>query len=161
MRKMLIALVLAITLSSCNSNTVFAEYASFNGTWEVNNKVAFSVKAPDSINPYNIFINIRNNQDYPYSNLFLIVKMDFPDNKTLVDTLEYEMAKADGTWLGKGFSSVKENKLWYKENVVFPTTGTYKITVEHAMRKPGSIEGITQLPGIVNVGIHLEKALKK
>lgn len=161
MRKMLIAFVLAITVLSCNSNTVFAEYVSFEGAWEAKNKAGFLVKAPDSINPYNIFINLRHNQEYPYSNLFLIVKMDLPDNKTLVDTLEYEMAKPDGTWLGKGFSSVKENKLWYKETVVFPTTGTYKISVEHAMRKPGSVEGIAQLPGIVNVGINLEKALKE
>ena len=161
MRKMLTAFVLVIFVLGCNSNTAFTEYVSFNGNWEAKKKADFLVKAPDSINQYNIFINLRNNQEYPYSNLFLIVKMDFPDNKTHVDTLEYEMAKPDGTWLGKGFSSVKENKLWYKEKVVFPTTGTYKISVEHAMRKPGNVEGIEQLPGIVNVGINLEKALKE
>ncbi|ETN94140.1 gliding motility-associated lipoprotein GldH [Zhouia amylolytica AD3] len=71
------------------------------------------------------------------------------------------MAEPNGEWLGKGFSSLKESKLWYKENVVFPRNGEYKITVEQAMRKVGSVEGIQELDGITDIGIKIEKANKE
>jgi len=67
------------------------------------------------------------------------------------------MANADGTWLGKGYGSIKENKLWYKENINFPVTGVYTVRIEHAMRKNGTVDGIVELPGIIDVGVEIEK----
>ena len=100
---------------------------------------------------------MRNNNDYQYSNLFLIVGIDFPNNFSVIDTLEYEMANAEGKFLGSGFTDLKENKLEYKSNVIFPSTGTYHISVQHAMRKSGDIEGISLLQGITDVGLRIEK----
>ncbi|MCX2681216.1 gliding motility lipoprotein GldH [Galbibacter sp. EGI 63066] len=150
----------AIALSACDSEIAYGEYQSLKGDWEKDQSVAFNFVAPDTINPYNIYINLRNNEDYPFSNLFLIVNLDFPEGKTISDTLEYEMAKPNGEWLGKGFSSVKENKLFYKEAVVFPDTGSYKIAIEHAMRKNSNVEGVKSLKGITDVGISIEKTAK-
>src|SRR5690606_5203639 len=67
-----------IIFISCNSNNlknVFAEYKNIGNGWEKNEKVEFLFQAPDSINTYNIFLNLRNNESYPFSNLFLIVNM--------------------------------------------------------------------------------------
>lgn len=50
-----------------------------------------------------MFLNVRNNNEYPYNNLFLIVSLNQPDGKVLVDTLEYQMANPDGTLMGTGF----------------------------------------------------------
>jgi gliding motility-associated lipoprotein GldH len=74
------------------------------------------------------------------------------------DTLEYEMAKPDGQWLGTGYGSLKENKLWYKENVVFPSSGVYTLEISHAMRKNGQVDGIVELEGITDVGYLIEKS---
>ncbi|MCQ0112351.1 gliding motility-associated lipoprotein GldH [Zhouia amylolytica] len=146
---------------SCDSKSIYSEYKSISNSWGKDEKITFQFKAPDSVQPYNIFVNLRNNEEYKYSNLFLIVNLDFPDNETITDTLEYMMAEPNGEWLGKGFSSLKESKLWYKENVVFPRNGEYKITVEQAMRKVGSVEGIQELDGITDIGIKIEKANKE
>ena len=29
----------------------------------------------DTVNPYHLFLNVRNNNDYPFSNMYLIVTM--------------------------------------------------------------------------------------
>lgn len=100
---------------------------------------------------------IRNNELYEYSNLYLIVKTEYPDNRLVTDTLQYEMATPEGKWLGYGFSAVKESKLWYKENFTFSKKGKYVVKIEQAMRKIGENEGIERLSGITEVGFQIEK----
>ena len=103
-----------------------------------------------------MYVNLRNTNDYKYNNLFLIVSTKFPNGKTIIDTLEYRMANAQGEFLGSGFSDLKENKLWYKENVVFKELGEYEFTIQHAMRENGRVEGIKDLEGITDVGLRIE-----
>jgi len=69
----------------------------------------------DTTKQYNLFLNIRDNNNYPFNNLFLIVSLEQPDKITKVDTLEYQMANPDGTLLGDGFTDVKESKLFIKK----------------------------------------------
>ena len=96
---------------SCDSYKIFDEYKSVNGSWQAKNIVEFSFTFKDTIESYNVFINVRNNNNYQYNNLFLIGEIKFPNGKSITDTLEYKMAKPTGELLGTGFSDVKENKL--------------------------------------------------
>ncbi|MEX6626820.1 gliding motility lipoprotein GldH [Tenacibaculum pacificus] len=143
---------------SCDSKSVYDAYITLpEGSWNKNNAVTFIFDVNDSINKKNLFINLRNNEDYAYSNLFLITQLRFPDGQIVIDTLEYDMADVTGKFLGKGISGIKENKLFYKENILFPNTGTYTFKVTQAMRKNGKIEGIKELEGISQVGFRIEK----
>lgn len=148
----------AFCLVSCDSRRVFDEYKSVNSSgWELDNAVNFSFTVDDTLARRNLFINLRNNNDYQFSNLFLITKMHFPDKQQIVDTLEYEMADVSGKFLGQGFSEIKENKLFYKEGIRFPKLGEYSVSIKQAMRKNGTIEGISALAGITDVGFRIEK----
>jgi gliding motility-associated lipoprotein GldH len=138
---------------------VFDEYKSVPDEWDKDNKIEFKVTPPDSTNAYNLFINLRNTETYKYSNLFLIVELNYPNGKTIKDTLEYKMTKPDGTFLGTGFTDIKENKLWYRgyeDPFVFNESGEYTINIQHAMRQNGSVEGIDKLEGITDVGFRIE-----
>ena len=158
----LILVCLLVVFTSCDSNQVFDQYQSVSKQWSKGEIIEFSFQAPDSINPYNLYVNLRNNNDYKYSNLFLIVEMNYPNGKVTTDTLEYEMAKPDGTFLGSGFSDVKENKLWYKGYdipFVFTENGHYKVNIQQAMRENGKTNGIENLQGILDIGFRIEKPL--
>lgn len=144
-------------LVSCDSISVFDEYQSVPDSWNKNEVISFNVKAPDSINAYNLFVNLRNTNDYKYSNLFLIVEMNYPHGKTEVDTLEYKMTEPNGEFKGTGLTSVKENKLWYKEAMIFNEDGEYKVNIQHAMRINGSVKGIEELEGVTDIGFRVEK----
>ena len=146
-----------ITFSSCDRNRVFDEYESLRG-WNKDSVVTFEFNDIDSSKVYDLFINVRNNNDYNYSNLFLITEIRFPQGKVISDTLEYEMTKPNGEWLGTGFGDVKESKLWYKENVRFDEPGKYEVTIQQAMRKNGEVEGIQELEGITHVGFRIENS---
>lgn len=159
MRKILGAFLLVVFMVSCDGRTVKSDYSpTQNGVWNKDSVLKFSFEELDTLKKYNMFINVRNDGTYPYSNLFLIADLQFPNGDVLRDTLEYEMSKPDGKWLGTGYGSLKENKLWYKENVVFPTSGVYNLEISHAMRKNGQVNGIIELEGITDVGYLIEKS---
>ena len=147
-----------LLLFSCDDQQIFDQYQTVAESWEQDEKINFSLPSLDPEKEYNLFINVRNTNDYKYSNLFLISEMRFPNGKVVTDTLEYDMAAPNGEWLGTGFSDVKENKLWYKEKVKFIEDGTYEIILQHAMRKNGTVAGIYALEGITDIGFRIEDA---
>jgi gliding motility-associated lipoprotein GldH len=154
-----LALLLATFLIvSCNDKSEFNQYNTLeNSLWNSNNKIDFSFEVKDTISPKNLFINIRNNNDYEFSNLYIITELKFPDNSLVIDTLQYEMANASGEFLGDGFAEIKDNKLFYKESKIFPISGGYSLFIRQAMRKNGEVNAIENLKGIQEVGFSIEK----
>jgi len=141
---------------SCDKKRVFDQYKSVGNAWNKDSVVTFDLPKLDPKTAYNLYVNVRDNDDYPFSNLFLIVALEQPNHQIKVDTLEYQMTNPDGTLLGEGFSDIKENKLFYKDKQNFTQKGVYKIHIRHAARQTGKIEGVAALPGITDVGFRIE-----
>jgi gliding motility-associated lipoprotein GldH len=158
MRSFLITGLFLFLIVSCNSDTLISETKPLPGFWDKDEVVTFTLPQIDSLKQYNVFLDIRSTNEYKYNNMFLIVAMQFPHGKKVVDTLEYRMANPDGSWLGEGIGNVKENKLWYKESVTFEEEGNYILNISHAMRNNGDIDGVTKLEGITDVGYSIEEA---
>lgn len=157
---LLFLLIFFLVLTSCDPNRVFDGYQAVPEKWHKDSIISFKITPPDSTNTYNLFVNLRNNNTYKYNNLFLIVEMVFPHGKTLTDTLEYKMADPSGKFLGTGLMDIKENKLWYKEGVIFKEKGDYQVNIQQAMRENGKVNGVTELEGITDVGFRIEKPVK-
>jgi gliding motility-associated lipoprotein GldH len=152
----LLLILVVISLVSCDEKRVFDEYKSVGSAWNKDSIVSFKLPKLDADKKYNLFVNVRDNNDFPYNNLFIIVSLEQPNKKVKVDTLEYQMADPDGTLLGEGFSDVKENKLFYKQNESFSQKGDYKIKIQQAVRQTGKIVGDKELKGITEVGFRIE-----
>ncbi|SHL32496.1 gliding motility lipoprotein GldH [Flavobacterium saccharophilum] len=150
-----ILLLAAILLFSCDKKRVFDEYKSVGSAWHKDSVVTFDLPVLDSTKKYNLFVNLRDNNNYPFNNLFLIVSLEMPNGFTKVDTLEYQMANPDGTLLGNGFTDIKESKLFYKEDVKF--RGKYKVHIKQAVRQSGKIPGVEELEGVTDVGFRIEQ----
>ena len=149
-------IIIAGLLISCDKKRVFDEYQSVGSAWNMKKEVIFKLPKVDTLKKYNLFINLRANDDYKFNNLFLIVSMEQPNGLTKIDTLEYEMADVDGALLGDGFSDIKESKLYYKENLKFKASENNKIHIKHAVRQTGKIVGVQDLEGITEVGFRIE-----
>lgn len=104
---------------------------------------------------YDLYIHLRNDNNYPYANIYLIARLKSDSLTLLTDTLEYAMAAPNGKWLGSGFAEVKESKLYWRENIQLQDSLVYEIEIEHAQRAQGQIQGHKNLPGIVSVGYSL------
>lgn len=150
-----ILILAAILLFSCDKKRVFDQYKSVGSAWHKDSIVTFDLPVLDSTKKYNLFVNLRDNNNYPFNNLFLIVAIETPNGFTKVDTLEYQMANPDGTLLGNGFTDIKESKLFYKEGIKF--RGKYKVHIKQAVRESGKIPGVQTLEGITDVGFRIEQ----
>ena len=149
-------ILVALLVISCDKKRVFDEYKSVGNSWHRDSIITFKLPKLESEKKYNLFVNVRDNNDYPFDNLFLIVSLEQPNKKIWVDTLEYKMANPDGTLMGDGFTDIKENKLFYKEKVDFKLKGDYKVHVRQAVRQTGKVAGVTNLKGITEVGFRIE-----
>jgi len=144
-------LIFLLVFSSCDSKRIFEENTPIERrSWKATNKLEFSVQIDDTTIPYNIFLNIRNGMDYPYSNLYLFLKTTFPDGKVALDTIECMLADYDGRWLGSGIGSVKFNKFLFQKGVYLTQKGKYNFEFEQAMR-------VNELKGITDVGLRIER----
>lgn len=156
LRTNLILFFVLIAFSSCDKKRVFDEYKSVGSAWNKDSVVSFELPKLDPLKTYNLFVNLRSNDKYEFNNLFLIVSVQQPKGLTIVDTLEYKMADADGNMLGDGFSDIKESKLFYKGKVSFKPAGTYKVSIRQAVRRNGKVPGVGKLEGITDVGFRIE-----
>lgn len=156
LRSSLLCFLVVILLASCDKKRVFDEYKSVGKAWNKDSIVSFELPKIDTTKAYNAYLNIRNNDNYPFSNLFVIVSEEQPNGITKVDTLQYQMADEEGNLLGDGFTDVKESKLVFKKGMKFKS-GIYKIHIRQANRQTGKVQGVQQLDGITEVGFRLEK----
>src|SRR5690606_10376110 len=78
--KYFLLLVLFFVLVSCDSKQVFDSYKSVGKSWHKDNIVSFEFEATDTIANYNMFLNLRANNDYPFSNIFLITSIESPNS---------------------------------------------------------------------------------
>jgi len=150
-----ILILAAILLFSCDKKRVFDEYKSVGSAWHKDSVITFDLPVLDSTKRYNLFVNLRDNNNYAFNNLFLIVSLETPNGFTKVDTLEYQMANPDGSLLGNGFTDIKESKLFYRADVKF--RGNYKVHIKQAVRESGKVAGVESLEGITDVGFRIEQ----
>lgn len=132
---------------SCSDGEVYMN--SLDNHWEQNKAQAFHFEINDYQSPKNIIFVVRNNNEYPYSNIRFFSVLKEEGNKTAkVDTLNYILAKPNGEWLGKGFGNTKEILFQYKNAYTFPKNGKYSIEIKQAMRTPN-------LKGIEDIGVQI------
>lgn len=85
-------ILMVLFVISCDKKLVFDEYKSIGNSWHQDSILTFKLPKLESEKRYNLFLNVRDNNDYPFDNLFLIVSLEQPNKKVIVDTLEYKMA---------------------------------------------------------------------
>ncbi len=142
----------ALSLVACNPAGEEVYMNSLDNAWAKNKNQIFEFEIKDAQTPKNIIFVVRNNNDYPYSNIRVISSLSKVGQKGVKpDTLNYTLAQPNGAWIGSGFGETKETLFQYKLNHKFPSEGKYKVEVRHAMRKD-------VLPGIEDFGIKIEQA---
>jgi len=147
----LIVISYATLFVACDDNSVYDTYTAIpNLKWDANKPIVFNVEIKDTINPHNVYINIRNSSKYENMNLFLFVHTISPSGAELVDTFECMLADERGKWLGNGWGDIYDNRFLYKKQVRFPVQGEYTFRITQAMRTE-------ELKNISDVGLRIDK----
>jgi gliding motility-associated lipoprotein GldH len=144
-------LYVVIIFSSCDNSRVIDDYHILpHSKWEKDSVQTYSFQVLRRKQNHNIYFNVRNDQSYGYSNLWLFVTLTSPTGEAKCDTIQLVLAESSGKWLGKGFSGTYNNRLIYRRNVFFPEPGQYAVRIQHGMR-PDILDGISA------IGIRVEK----
>jgi gliding motility-associated lipoprotein GldH len=137
---------------ACTTPAAFEEIVTLeDDQWGAGRAVHITLPVTDSLGAYAIVFYLRNNNDYPFRNIYLLVDVWSPTGVSMRDTLEYELVDTHGNWLGKRGSYWIDHRLLYRPSVMFTSTGNYAFRIRHGMRA-------NPLPGVGAVGLRLESA---
>ena len=155
MNKIRFQIVLAIfttaIFTACDRNLVFEKYQSIPEIgWNKDSLAVFTIPISDTLQYHNLYISVRNDIKYKYSNLWLFIEINQPGEIGVTDTLELLLADPSGKWLGEGFGGIKTRQVLYKGGVYFPVSGEYKINIQQGMRDEW-------LKGISDIGFRVER----
>ena len=143
--------LLSCAFFSCSSNLLSSQITKIpEEGWDEKNKLNFTVDVTDNKVYYNVFLNVRHADSYPFSNLFVFLTTTNPSGKVTIDTLECILANKKGEWQGDGTGDIWDNKILLKQNLIFPQTGKYTFSFQQGMR-------LNPLPLIMDFGITIEK----
>lgn len=136
---------------SCEQTALYEQYQAIdNITWEKNKEYYFTFQIEDTSVPYDLTLEIRNNNLYPYQNLWLFCNEERPIGPLQRDTIECLLADEFGKWYGKGIS-LYQMSFPIRKQYRFPHSGQYTFSFRQGMRND-------LLKGIQEIGFRVEKS---
>lgn len=134
---------------SCGDNALVDKNIAIEGrTWDYENKPHIEVEVMDTNQRYDVFLNLRHTNQYPYSNIFVLLHQQHPNGLRDTTRVEIRLAEPDGRWLGNGTGSLFSYQQLAKGNYVFPDTGRYVFSFEQNMRE-------NPLPAVSDIGLRI------
>ena len=139
-----------ILFTSCDKNRIYEKNVTIDKyIWDSKVKPVFTVDIADTSVLYNLYINVRHAEIYPFQNIWLIVSTKFPDGTTASRRIEVMLADEEGKWFGEGLGDIWDYRSLIQENAFFDKPGTYTFSLEQNMR-------VDPLPGVMSIGMRIE-----
>jgi gliding motility-associated lipoprotein GldH len=149
-----VLLSLLVVMAGCGDGKVYQEYTDFNNRyWLVSDTARFQFTIDDTTSSYNVYCNIRNSTQYPYSRIFLNFSIADSTGNTFHKTLlnDFLFDPKTGAPLGDtGLGDLYDHQLPVLKNHRFRGPGPFVASLEQFMRTD-------TLQGILSVGIGIEK----
>lgn len=143
-------LLFVISFTSCENEEMYYQYHSFtNGDWNKEDACLFEVDITDTTSFYNVDIEVRNNNEYSFRNLWLFVEFQTPDGRIRKDTLDCELADDYGKWYGNGIT-LYTLVFPFESGINYPHSGKYTYSIKQGMRAE-------TLRGITDIGLKISK----
>lgn len=137
---------------SCHNGETYYQFKELKDIkWSKFDTLVFEIDST-SINPgmaYDINLEILNNPDYAYENLWLYLRDDFESRTPILYEIEYMLADKQGNWYGAGFGSIYQLEVPYKKNIIFKEKRNYLLKIVQGMRDE-------PLFGIEKVGVKIQ-----
>ncbi len=158
MRIVLLLCVTTLLLVACDETRVSEQVTDLEQRqWLVSDKPQFEFAINDVTKQYNLYCNIRNSVAYPYSRFFFTYYLQDSSGVEIKKDLvtEFLFDSKTGKPFGKsGIGDLYDHQFLLLKDYQFKNKGTYRVKFEQFMR-------MDTLPGILAVGLRVEKAERK
>lgn len=149
----LLCALLTLAYTSCDQREMYYYFHEIKNTeWAQNDTLFFDIDSTlfELNTPYRLSIEVTNNVNYPYQNIWLFIQANLENDSIFSDvSKEYLLADEFGKWKGSGFGSLYQVSL-PMENIIFKERRNYRIKIEHGMQDE-------PLAGIEKLGIKISK----
>ncbi len=142
-----------VFLMSCTDKDIYFDENQTLETqvWSASNDISFNFDINDTVQKFDFYLNLRTTTSYEWSNIYVFMKLEGPNDFVAFDTVAVDLADLTGKWYGKVSGSMVENNILFMKNVRFPQQGKHTITLNQGMRA-------TELNEIVDVGLTIKNA---
>ncbi len=140
-RPVALCLFIISLFAACGPREVHSAMNTTGDVWPADMAQNFEFEITNE-GDYTTHLYLKHNNNYGYRNLYLFTTLTFPDGNTRTDTMQYNIAQADGKWLGEGWGELKTIKLYYPTPIT--QKGNYTLMIHQGMRE-SDLEGIEQI----------------
>ncbi len=141
-------------LASCDSNRIYEDNVEFKDrTWKITEPAQLEFDILDTTKRYNLYMDVRNSLDYPYSRLFVNYNLIDPTGAEVSKKMitEYLFDQKSGKPNGNsGLGDVYDHQFLFLQKHSFSKLGKYKVKFEQFMRQD-------TLQGVLAVGLRVEQ----
>jgi gliding motility-associated lipoprotein GldH len=143
---------ISVSLSSCGKMDAYENNITIpQYKWASSFEPEFSFEITDTTSLYRSYLLLRHTHAYAYKNIWIELSTRQPgDSIFQVAKFELNLQKADGQWLGSGFSDIWEIRYPLFSDLRFRKIGTYTLRMKQIMRDD-------PLENIMSAGIRIEK----
>jgi gliding motility-associated lipoprotein GldH len=153
--RLIIGIVVIVTLQGCASNVVFEQNNPVNcHGWKMTDTLLYEVTVEDIQQKYDLSINIRHRDVYEFMNVYLNIETQMPNNRIKKEVISVPLCDDGGKWYGNCSGDICFQRVFLMKKLIFPATGKYVFRINQEMRTE-------ELPNILDVGVRLEKSIKK
>ena len=134
---------------ACGNTSIYQAFTSLeHSQWPASSVLDFSFQVEDETRPYDIYLLVKNTQDYPYQNLYVTYYLEGAAHHLLREELKnYPLFDIKtGRPRGKGWIKSKRHEFLLINGYYFSQPGLYTLKLEHFMRTD-------YLPGLQTIGV--------
>ena len=142
-----------LVLSCKNEDILYSSHIETNGAWLKNEPIKASLEINES--PIDIYLILKLNEDYPFSNIYLLSNISSPDLK-ITDTISFKFDYSKNKSLLSRQMRIKTFKIPIRKNMNLNEKTSVEIS--HAVRFIDSTRPVMKLEGILDVGILVNKS---
>jgi gliding motility-associated lipoprotein GldH len=144
LNKIIIIFLGLLVINSCSNEKIFTAEMKFDdGKWAYSEPLKGTFEIKDTLQSYDIELNINHKDDYPFQNIYLRITDDFTGT-TVTDTVNINLADEYGVWSGKGISKNRELNSILRKSFKFKSQEKYNFSIDQFSR-PDSLNGIRSI----------------
>lgn len=130
-----LVIICMVIFSSCDPGRLYEENKNIEGkAWYYKNLIPFDMQVKDTTGFYNVYVNVRVDANYKYSNIFMWVHVLNPQRNADKRRIEIKLADERGKWLGSGLGDLYDYQFPVLQKIKFPQSGFYRFELEQNMR---------------------------
>lgn len=138
------------TLFSCGPDYIYEEtFEISNGEWTYSDTLNFDVEITDTLEIYNLYLDIEHSVDYSKQNIYIMIHTQFPSGERIKERVAIDFSDKAGQWYGDCDSETCSLRVNVQQGAFFNLAGKHIFTIEQFMR-------LDPLPGINSISLRIE-----